>query len=198
MRKTFLLLALTLIAAPQIVQAQRFQGIEIFGGYSYLQNNLSSTYSPFFRTPTRFGSDFSLNGWQASITEKATDWLGLTQEFGGHYGTKRLQGFNNRFSSFSILSGPRFYYPGLKGITPFVHALFGYEQATLELKGTGLKVSGSSYAMAFGGGVDVKIGKTLAIRVFQADYYRPQQFGNSQNDLRVSTGIVFRFGGPRF
>jgi len=198
MRKTFLLLAILLIATPQAVQAQRFEGIEIFGGYSYLQNNLSSTYSPFYAARTPFGSDFSLNGWQASITEKATDWLGITQEFGGHYGTKQLQGINNHFSTFSILSGPRFYYPGLKGMTPFVHALFGYEQATVELKGPGLKVTGSSYAMAFGGGVDVKVRKNLAIRVFQVDYYRPQQFGSSQNNLRVSTGIVFRFGGPRF
>ncbi|MCL5670961.1 MAG: hypothetical protein M1423_06665 [Acidobacteria bacterium] len=197
MQRTFLLLVTLLITLPQTVEAQQFQGIEFFGGYSYLQNNLSSTYSPFYIAPTPFGSNFALNGWQASITEKATDWLGLTQEFGGHYGTKQLQGINNHFSTFSILSGPRFYYPGLKGVTPFVHALFGYEQTTVELKGPNLKVTGNSYAMAFGGGIDAGISRRLAIRLLQVDYYRPQVFGNSQNDLRFSAGIVLRFGGRR-
>jgi hypothetical protein len=197
MQKTFLLLVTLLITVPQIVKAQRFQGVEFFGGYSYLQNNLSSTYSPFYLAPTPFGSNFALNGWQASITEKATDWLGLTQEFGGHYGTRQLQGINNHFSTFSILSGPRFYYPGLKGVTPFVHALFGYEQTTVELKGTNLKATGNSYAMAFGGGIDAGISRRLAIRLLQVDYYRPQVFGSSQNNLRFSAGIVVRFGGRR-
>ncbi|HET7214161.1 MAG TPA: hypothetical protein VFL79_11270 [Terriglobia bacterium] len=197
MQKTFLLLVTLLIALPQAVKAQQIQGIEFFGGYSYLQNNLSSTYSPFYLAPTPFGSNFSLNGWQASITEKATDWVGLTQEFGGSYGNKQLQGLDNHFSTFSILSGPRFYYPGLKGVTPFVHALFGYEQTTVELQGQNLKATGTSYAMAFGGGLDVKVSRGLAIRLLQVDYYRPQVFGSSQNNLRFSAGIVLRFGGRR-
>jgi hypothetical protein len=197
MQKTFLLLVTLLFAVPQTIKAQQFQGIEFFGGYSYLQNNLSSTYSPFYVTPTPFGSNFSLNGWQASITEKATDWLGLTQEFGGHYGTKQLQGIDNHFSTLSILSGPRFYYPGLKGVTPFVHAMFGYEQTTVKLTGLNLKATGNSYAMAFGGGIDAGISRRLAIRLLQVDYYRPQAFGSSQNNLRFSAGIVLRFGGRR-
>ena len=198
MRKTFLLLATLLIALPQVAKAQRFQGIEIFGGYSYMRTDLSS---PFFYatapTPAASNGTFTTNGWQASITEKATDWLGLTQEFGGNYGNKNILGYDNHFSTFSILSGPRFYYQGLKGITPFVHALFGYEQTEATVKGTTAKATSSSYAMAFGGGVDVKVTRSVAIRLFQADYYRPQAFGTSQNDLRFSTGIVFRFGGGR-
>jgi hypothetical protein len=197
MQKTFLLLATLLFAIPQTIKAQRVQRIEFFGGYSYLQNNLSSTYSPFYLAPTPFGSNFALNGWQASITEKATDWLGLTQEFGGHYGTKQLQGINNHFSTFSILSGPRFFYPGLKGVTPFVHALFGYEQTTVNLTPLNLKATGNSYAMAFGGGIDAGISRRMAIRILQVDYYRPQAFGSSQNNLRFSAGIVLRFGGRR-
>lgn len=195
MRNQFLLLITLLFTAPQLAKAQRLEGLEIFGGYSYLQNNLSSTNSPFYFPPTRFGSDFSLNGWQASITEKATSWLGLTQEFGGYYGTRNLLGAENRFSTFSILSGPRFYYRGFKGITPFVHALFGYDQTEITLKGTSLKATSGSYAMAFGGGLDAGASQGLAIRLFQFDYYRPQSFGSGQNDWRLSAGFVFRFGG---
>ncbi len=197
MRKLFLLFITLFLMAPQLARAQRMEGIEIFGGYSYLQDNLSSTISPFYFPSTTFGSNFALNGWQVSLTEKAADWFGLTQEFSGHYGTKQLRGIDNHFSTFAILSGPQFYYNGLKGVTPFAHALFGYDQTTVKVKGTSLKVTGNSYAMAFGGGLDVKVRRTLAIRLFQIDYYRPQLFGNSQNDLRFSAGVVFRFGGPR-
>ena len=198
MQKTFLLLATLLIAFPPFSMAQQFEGIEIFGGYSYMRTDLGS---PFFYTtgptPAAPNGKFTMNGWQASITEKATDWLGLTQEFGGNYGNKNVLGYDNHFSTFSILSGPRFYYPGLKAVTPFVHALFGYEQTEATIQGTTAKATSSSYAMAFGGGLDVKVSRSIAIRLFQADYYRPQAFGYSQNNLRISTGIVFRFGGRR-
>ncbi|MEJ2007180.1 MAG: hypothetical protein P8Z30_03335 [Acidobacteriota bacterium] len=197
MRKPCLLLVVLLFTLPQLARGQAIQGIEIFGGYSYLQNNLSTTYSPFYFPLTPFGSDFALNGWQASITEKATDWFGLVQEFGGYYGTKNLLGADNRFSTFSILSGPRFYYPGFKVITPFAHALFGYDETAVKLRGTNIRATSGSYAMAFGGGLDAGARRGLAIRLFQFDYYRPRSFGSGQNDWRISAGIVFRFGGPR-
>ncbi|MCL5005335.1 MAG: hypothetical protein M1404_02275 [Acidobacteria bacterium] len=195
MRRVVLLFGLLAFAMPQVALAQRFQGIEIFGGYAYLRDNLSSTYSPFYLSPTRFGNDFPLNGWQASVTENATDWLGITQEFGGFYGTERLQGFDNHFSMFSILSGPRFSYPRLKVVTPFAHALFGYDQTSVSLPGTNLSATSSSYAMALGGGMDVKVSGHIAIRLFQADYYLTRDFGSTQNNLRFSAGVVFRFGG---
>lgn len=197
MRKSFLLLVVLVFMLPQFARAQRFQGMEVSGGFSYLRDNLSSTYSPFYFPLTPFGRDFSLNGWQVSITEKAADWIGLTQEFGGNYGTKNLLGADNRFSTFSILSGPRFYYPGLKGVTPYAHALFGYGQTSVTLKPQNFKSTSSSYAMAFGGGLDVKVSKGLAIRLFQVDYYRTSLFGSSQNNARLSAGIVFRIGGRR-
>jgi len=196
-RKVFLLLSALLLMSHPRAEAQQIEGIEVFGGYSRLQNNLSSTFSPFYSPLTPFGADFSLNGWQASITEKATDWLGLVQEFAGYYGTKNLIGADNHFNTFSVLSGPRFYYPGLKVITPFAHALFGYDNTSVTIKPQNFKATSGSYAMAFGGGVDVAAGRTLAIRLFQFDYYRPQSFGSGQNNWRVSTGLVFRFGGRR-
>lgn len=197
MRKMVSLLGLLLFTLAQPMRAQRFQSVEFYGGYAYLRNNLNSTFSPFYAFATPFGSNFSLNGWQASITENAADWLGITQEFGGVYGTQRSQGLDNRFSTFSILSGPRFAYPRLQGVTPFAHALFGYDQTTVSLPEFGASARSSSYAMALGGGLDVKVMRHLAVRLFQADYYLTRNFGSSQNNLRFSAGVVFRFGGPQ-
>lgn len=88
MRSIIPLLGLLVFSIPGVATAQGFQGIEIFGGYAYLGNNLSSTYSPFYLSAVPFGNNFPLNGWQASLTENATDWLGLTQEFGGSTGQR--------------------------------------------------------------------------------------------------------------
>ena len=61
--------------------------------------------------------------------------------------------------------------------------------------------------MTAGGGLDVKVHHHLAIRVIQAEYlmtkFEDYDTGQAatQNDMRLSAGIVFRFGGnpaPRY
>ena len=51
--------------------------------------------------------------------------------------------------------------------------------------------------MVAGGGFDVGITRHLAARAFEADYYLTH-FSNGlndrQNNLRISAGIIFRFG----
>jgi opacity protein-like surface antigen len=67
-----------------------------------------------------------------------------------------------------------------------------------------VSISENGFAMLFGGGVDVKATKIVAVRLIQADwlYYH---FGSNtiagvtvpsfsqSNNVRISTGIVFRF-----
>lgn len=197
MLKTVPLFILLVLAVPSALQAQGFQGIEVFGGYAHLRENLRSTGSPLYPVAVPFGSNFSLNGWQASVTENATDWLDLTQEFGGFYGIRRLQGLENHFNMFSILSGPRFSCPGLKGVMPFARALFGYNQTKVSLPGVNLAATSSSYAMAIGGGMDVNVSRHMAVRLLQADYFLTRDFGKTQNNLWFSAGLVFRLGGHR-
>jgi opacity protein-like surface antigen len=80
-------------------------------------------------------------------------------------------------------------------VTPFVHALFGgvHESASA----LGMSGSDSAFAMALGGGFDANINKNFAFRVVQAEYVLTKfSDGNKdrQNGVRISTGIVFRFG----
>lgn len=49
--------------------------------------------------------------------------------------------------------------------------------------------------MAFGGGFDVKASPQLAIRLIQADYALTRFSSTTQNNIRISAGIVFRLGG---
>lgn len=49
-------------------------------------------------------------------------------------------------------------------------------------------------AVALGGGVEMSIRHHIAIRVIDADYISSKTFSNSQSNIRVSTGVVYRFG----
>ena len=101
----------------------------------------------------------------------------------------------------SFLIGPQFYPADFGNTRIFVHTLAGVSlvNSAVPVKGTyylGGTVTRFSYAL--GGGVEHTVAGPLAIRV-GADYLRTT-FANStaamqfQNNLRIVTGIVFRFG----
>jgi outer membrane protein OmpA-like peptidoglycan-associated protein len=56
----------------------------------------------------------------------------------------------------------------------------------------------NAFAMALGGGVDLKLTKHLAWRILQGEYLFtkfPDGNNNEQNSVRAASGLVFRFGG---
>jgi len=97
----------------------------------------------------------------------------------------------------TYLFGPRFTYRGHRRISPFGQVLFGGARA-----GSGVFATSNShtaFATAFGAGVDWNVRDRFSIRPLQFDYlltHLPEiTNGNNQtqNNLRVSTGIVFHF-----
>jgi opacity protein-like surface antigen len=108
---------------------------------------------------------------------------------------------------YTFLFGPRFSYRTDKRFTPFVHILPGLARShTSGTVTTQLLVmppvvtnvhfsdSGNAFAMAIGGGFDMKLSKSLAFRVLQADYLLTRFGGATQNNARLTTGLVYRFG----
>ena len=49
-------------------------------------------------------------------------------------------------------------------------------------------------SFAGGGGIDIPISARFSLRAIQADFINTQTFSASQNNLRFSTGLVFRWG----
>jgi len=47
--------------------------------------------------------------------------------------------------------------------------------------------------MNLGGGVDLKLTKLIAWRLIQAEYLLTHFARSNQNNVRLSTGLVFRF-----
>jgi opacity protein-like surface antigen len=89
----------------------------------------------------------------------------------------------------TFLAGPRVSLT-IGKVTPFAQALFG--GAHTIANGTSFSNSDTSFGTAVGGGMDFRLGKTIAWRV-QGDYLQTHFFGSSQNNLRISTGLVVRF-----
>ena len=209
--RTCLMLLSMIACLPTVLAAQiggaRPAGSEIetratiFGGYSYLRNASNG-----------FG------GWEGQGTFNLTRNLGVTADLSG----ASLTPFS--FSVLGVSAGTsQHLYNYLLGPTVtanlgrssvFAHALFGEAHSSLAA-GVNLPVVGgistdltsaNSFAMAFGGGVDIGLTRHLAIRAVQVDYIRTQfntidalaaglssNLDNRQNSFRYSTGIVFRF-----
>jgi opacity protein-like surface antigen len=175
MIRASLLVSLMLLVSSS-AKVQDTPGVELFGGYSYAGS----------------GS----NGFDVSVTGNVNDWFGLVADFGGQYTRLDDQGFTEKIRSHSILFGPRFSLRRSKRLVPFVHALFGVSHLKTETNEFGplLSFSDTSFGMALGGGLDVRINDRVAIRTFQADYLRTSFFNNTQNKGRISVGIVLRLG----
>jgi len=114
----------------------------------------------------------------------------VVADFEGNYGT--LDGGKTRVHTFVF--GPQVSLPAK--VSPFVHALFGVAKESQDpITNPAFSSLGSdtSFATALGGGIDVKAARFLSIRFLQVDYLRTHLHGKSQNQPRVSAGIVLHF-----
>jgi hypothetical protein len=152
-----------------------------------------------------------MHGGSASLALNLTNWMGLVADFGG-YDDSRVSGSGGVVASagntFTYLLGPRFSLRKSKRIIPFGQVLFGVVHASpVTLSGcTGASCtpisSDTTFAMTAGGGVDLKLSRHIAIRLFQAEYLMTRFADIStitenriiQNNVRLSTGLVFSFG----
>jgi hypothetical protein len=137
---------------------------ELFGGYSYM----------------RFLSS-NLNGWEISGQYKFLDWLGGVADVDGHYGS--IHGIGT--STYTFLFGPEISLPSR--VSPFGHLLLGGAHNSTGGFGS------SSFSMALGGGLDAELTDAIHWRLVQLDYVLTQFGGGSQNNFRLSTGILIRF-----
>ena len=167
--------------------------LEVFGGYQYLHTGDITIDGQKFAN-----SSANWNGWDTSATYNFSKHIGVEGNFGGAY--KTVSGVSTHVYTYTF--GPKVSFPSGR-IDPFAHVLFG----GLKLGGSkhGQSESFNGFTMAFGGGLDVKASKVIAIRLAEFDwvYYH---FGNQtinglgtipsfsqSNNVRIASGVVFRF-----
>jgi len=169
----------------------------------------------------------NFSGWNAAAQVNVNRWVGIKADFSGHYGkpltlSSSAQSFLDSLGitipfpnarSYSFVFGPVITSRG-KRATPFAHALFGVNRVSTDaipitVSGIGTvtipSASDDAFAMAFGGGVDVRLTDRFSVRLGQADYlYTGHDFSfgapgvaSHQNNYRFSAGIVITFGGKK-
>jgi len=180
--------------------------VELFLGYSYLRA------VPVLEPGNRMEW---LNGGSTSIAFNLNRYFGLVGDFGGFDATEleltgagaKPSGVNNASgTALTYLAGPRLSFRKYDRITPFAQVLFGGIHASaVTLSGcTGVLCtplpSENALALTAGGGLDFGINRRFAIRAIQAEYLMTRfadlstGYRQTQNDLRISSGLVLRFG----
>jgi hypothetical protein len=170
------LVSSTVMAASSLSLGQVAPRWEVFGGYAYRSVD-STTFG--------FVNRSNLNGFDAEATFNITPSWGVTADAGGQYGSQ--------MSVYNFLIGPQYAIRRDKSKF-FVRGLFGKAQDRVNIT-TSISSHFESVGRTIGagGGYDLDLTPRFTFRV-QADYLRTQTFGVSQNDIRVSTGLVFHFG----
>jgi opacity protein-like surface antigen len=180
---------------------------EVFLGYSYFR----SVPSPAAGNRMEY-----LHGGTASVALHFSEHLALVGDFAG-YGDNQLDLTGNSPNEprtvdsggtmFTYMAGPRLSFWRRQRISPFAQVLFGGVHASdvtiSNCAGAACTPlpSQNAFAMTAGGGLDIRLTHHFAIRIVQAEYMMtrfdsvPSGGGSEQNDLRLSAGLVFRFGG---
>src|SRR3981081_1558979 len=199
-----LVLALVLIALPSMLNAQTapkapsassedaVPKVELFIGYQWLNpgGNIPDQSTP----PKDFKLTSITQGVGTNLSYNFTEHLALEGNYGGDW--------NGHASINAATIGPKFTWRG-DGVNFFAHTLLGFQR----LSSRGI-ASTNGIAAVLGGGMDIKIWKPVSLRLFEADYQlarmnfakevgaedsklRRQTF----NGARLTTGLVFNFGG---
>ena len=188
--------------------------VEVFLGYSRFGTGSNNTV-----TGNRM---VDLNGGSASVAFNFNRYLGIVGDFGGYDDSQlQLTGtgvnqplvVNSSGMAYTYLFGPRLSFRNQTRFTPFAQVLAGAVHASAvtvnSCAGAGCAVLPVQNTFAFtgGGGLDIRLTHRISIRAVQAEYMLTRFDGvangvstgssASQNDLRLSSGLLFGFGGSQ-
>ena len=163
--------------------------VELYGGYSYLRASVGvGNFPPAGPPPFITFQQTNLNGWELSGQYKFLPFLGAVADFNGNYGSVNGASVHEH----TYLFGPQVSLPAK--ISPFAHALFGVAKDYDPLVGIPSAFGpDTSFATAIGAGIDVKAFPFVRFRLVQIDYLRTQLYNHTQNQPRISAGVVFHF-----
>ena len=212
-RSLFVLVSVLLFGTAAF--AQDYAKVEVPLNYSYMRFNPENS---------NVVGSFSLNGGGGGVTVFVNHWLGIQGDFQGYQSLTRTFAFPAIANSpcpagcavkasgdlFTYNVGPVLKYRS-EHFEPFVETLFGGAHSNLYQNlqhnicvnpgtcvGSG-SPSNNAWDFIIGGGIDIPLSKSIAIRPAQFDFVLTR-FGNSftggnnnQSNFRYNGGIVFRF-----
>ena len=227
MKRLITLAALLLVIAPA-ASAQDIKKWEFFGGYSAMNfdNQGGNTENP--ELDAILDEKNTLRGFNLAIGRNFHKYVGVKFDYSLHL---REDEFVRPAGSGTVDTTVQNFLGGLQfkdnredgpRFKPFAHALFGVATQKVDIDSPQLpdvigisdfSTNETSFAMAFGGGIDIKLNDRFDVRAGQIDLniitrgdqqtgivLRPTPFqtvgtpfvipGQTQNNLRLSVGIV--------
>jgi opacity protein-like surface antigen len=187
--------------------------VDLFFGYSFLRYNSAQTIPA-----------FTANGGIGTFAWNFNNHIAMEAELGGYH-NGNVNGYQFDSTSFTYLFGPRVSLGRNRRFDPYLHILFGGQNfgtsiaqssvlvvnplGSTTLSNGRYQTSQNSFAMAVGGGLDIRLSRTFTLRPLQVDYYMTnfsapdvtEPLGSTvatartQHDFRYATGIAFNFGG---
>jgi len=173
-------LLLAIVASVPAFGQNREPRADVFAGYSLLPAD---------------GNDFprqTSHGVQVSVSANLNRWFGLVADLGAQYRTVTdlgpgFRGVVAKTSVYEYLAGPRFT-ARQAAFDIFAHSLIGGATGHSGIRG----FSDSALTFGFGGGVDVHLNRTAAIRA-QVDYLG-SFVDILEDNMRVGVGATVSFG----
>jgi len=216
------------LAPAALAQNNEYKKWEFFGGYSALGFDTLAGDTDNVNVDEVLGGRNTLRGFELSLTRNIHRYVGVKFDYSLHL---REDNFSRPAGSGTVDTTVQNYLGGLQfknndkegpRFKPFAHALFGIAVQKVDLDSPQLPavfgvsdfhVNETSFAMAFGGGIDIKLNNRFDVRAGQIDWniinrgdqqtgivLTPTPFqtvgtpfvipGTRQDNLRLSIGIV--------
>ena len=208
-----LLLCSAAFALAQSANKDDYPKVEVFTGYSALGEVNSRGIG--FGPGRSIGGNYSAEpGFEASVIRNFSKHFGIKGDFSAHFNnesgrgpitsctpacTTVTQDFQLKTRVYNFLAGPEFKARNSTRFTPFVHLLAGAAHTSANFTTPGptlnlfLKSSYTSFAMALGGGLDIRATKRVSFRG-QMDYnpvFVHDSTSGTRDFVRISLGVLF-------
>ncbi|PYY07460.1 MAG: hypothetical protein DMG69_19375 [Acidobacteria bacterium] len=170
---------------------------EVYGGFQWE----SFDFSNFLGLPGTVAPRQSFFGFHTSSNFTFYRWLGAEGDFSRDsksYKNFAVAGDKLGLSSLTIMGGPRISY-NIGHLSQYAHVLLGLYRLnttyTDPTAGTGSSAA-NAFGFAIGGGTTFRLSRRFGVAT-AADFIRPSKSGVPLNNIRVSFGPVFYFGGSK-
>ena len=209
---TALLLCSALVASAQKPNPDEYPKFEVFAGYSAIgEANSRGISFGNASIPADYGTN---TGFETSIIRNFSKHFGIKGDFSAHFDnesgrgpvtactpvcTTITQDVQLKSRVYNFLGGPEFKARNSTRFTPFVYVLAGVAHTSTTFTTPGptlnllLKRSDNSFAMAMGGGLDIRATKRVSFRG-SMDYnpvFVNDSLSGTRDLVRFSLGVLF-------
>jgi len=186
-------LLVVLLAMPLALHGQAMPAS--YGGDNIRRFEVGGNYN-FFRAnapPGQCGC-FNMNGGSGTFLVNLTQkWSALAD-----IAVAQASKVNNTSQNILIINylfGPRYTYRNSTRWTPYGEVMLGGAKENVNFQ---FDINRQSFGIMGGGGVTTKIKPRWGITIIEVDYVYtriPNATNNTQNNMRIATGVTYHFGG---